>query len=87
MNKPTTINEAKANVLAAYKELETLADALGVDVYFRNPAGLDYTYNCSDGIRPPLDQAREIDHEEYLETHPDWDETYAGWYQSYEEYY
>ena len=86
MTAPTTIKEAKANILAAYKELETLADALGEDVYFINPAGLYYTYNCSDGIRPMISQAHEIDYAEYLDTHPDWDETYAGWCQSYEEY-
>lgn len=86
MAKPTTIEEAKANVLAAYKELEELADALREDVYFTNPAGLYYTYNYSDGIRPMIDEARNIDHEEYYDQHPDWDEQYAGWHQSYGDY-
>lgn len=86
MAKPTTIAEAKSNLLAAYKELEELADALREDVYFTNPAGLSYTYNYSDGIRPTINEMHELDYDEYFDKYPDWDEQYAGWYQSYEEY-
>ena len=86
MTKPTTIAEAKSNLLAAYKDLEEIADKLKEDVYFTNPAGLSYTYNYSDGIRPTIAQMYKTDYDEYLDKYPDWDETYAGWYQSYEDY-
>ena len=86
MTKPTTIAEAKSTLLAAYKELEELANELKEDVYFTNPAGLSYTYNYSGGDRPSIEEAHRIEYDEYLDKHPDWDEVYSGWYQSYEDY-